>query len=297
MFRKTRKNGARRHYVSGGGGTQKPEPRCQCIDAKKNIPCRQTAEFGSLFCKTHAGCPASPRSGYEPAYEPERWNNDEATYKSMNCYAYAFDYRNPQLIGECRRNNGKDCRKFFPQPGALNGDRNALNASERRNCPVVERLIKADVPDVEKSDFHTKCEPGKSKIALVVDPGEDYHFYRLDPDGFWSHKDGSNKVKRFDALRRRIFNPATAARDYRWQGSDLNYSDFCGFYCAPRNHPILLGQGGERLAAQRAQKQAAGTRRLAKARRERQEKERRARQVAGSFPHPTRRHLRSGLPW
>lgn len=239
----------------------------------------------------------SPRSGAEPRYEPEVWNNDEATYKSMNCYAYAFDFRNPTLINECRRNNGKDCRKYFPQPGALNGDREALNASERRNCKVVERLIKADVPDIVKSSFQDKCPPGTSKIGLVVDPGEDYHFYRLDPDGYWSHKDGSNKVKRFDALRRRIINPETASRDYRWQGSDLNYQDFCGFYCVPRNHPILLGQGGERLAAGTAGAAgAAGT--------------------VGASPLPqkagahgsrasaavlgrrqTRRHLRSGLPW
>ena len=29
------------------------------------------------------------------------------------------------------------------------------------------------------------------------------------------------------------------ARDYRPQ-SFLNYKDFCGFYCMPRNHPIQL---------------------------------------------------------
>lgn len=274
MVRQTRKH---------RGGAKKPEPRCQCHDAMKDAPCRKIAVFGSLFCKNHAGCPASPRSGAEPPYAPETWNDDEATYKSMNCYAYAFDFRNPDLINECRRNNGQDCRKYFPQPGALHGDRNVLNAVDRRNCPVVEHLIKSDVPDIEKSDFHSKCGAGKSKIALVVDPGEDYHFYRLDPDGYWSHKDGSNKVKRFDALRRRIFNPAGASRDYRWQGSDLNYSDFCGFYCVPRDHPILLGQGGDRLTRaerSRAQAQAAGTRRQHHRRR-----------------HRTRRHYRSGLPW
>jgi hypothetical protein len=85
-----------------------------------------------------------------------------------------------------------------------------------------------------------------SKIALVVDKGEDYHFYRQDKDGMWSHKDGSNKVKRYDALKQPIANPELASRDYRWQGSDLNYEDFCGFYCVPRDPNIRLGQGGAR---------------------------------------------------
>jgi hypothetical protein len=215
----------------------------------------------------------------------------------MNCYAYAFNYRDPVLIGECRQNNGKDCRKYFPQPGALNGDRNALNTEERRHCSVVEKLIKADVPDIVPSNYSTPCAQGMSKIALVVHPKEDYHFYRQDPDGFWSHKDGSNKVKRFDALRRRIFNPAGASRDYRWQGSDLNYKDFCGFYCVPRDHRILLGQGGEGMSTSpqvakdpqtpqtpQVKAQIAGA------------KERRKAQ--GGFRRQTRRrHLRSGLPF
>jgi len=275
-----------------GGAVKKPAPRCQCY-GNDNKPCPKIAAFGSLFCAEHSGCPMSPRSGAEPRFEPEVWNNDEATYKSMNCYAYAFDFRNPSLIDECRRNNGKDCRKYFPQPGALNGDRDALDASARRNCRVVERLMKADVPDIVNSSFQDKCPPGTSKIGLVVDPGEDYHFYRLDPDGFWSHKDGSNKVKRFDALRRRIFNPEGASRDYRWQGSDLNYQDFCGFYCVPRNHPILLGQGGERLYSARRQ-QTAGAHLARQGRRGQKAQKTRRRVVAR---RQTRRHLRSGLPW
>jgi len=286
MVRKT----VKRRKQHGGETVKKPNATCQCMEANTNTPCKRIALFGSLFCKTHAGCPASPRSGYEPPYEPHTWNQDEAIYKSMNCYAYAFDFRDPKLVGKCRQNNNQDCRQFFPQPGALNGNRDALNASERRNCAVVEHLMKLDVPEIKKTDFHSKCPPGHSKIALVVDPGEDYHFYRQDPDGYWSHKDGSNKVKNFDSLRRRIFNPAGAIRDMRWQGSDLNYSDFCGFYCVPRNHPILLGQGGDRLAAfgRKAQRQqAAGTRRGGR---------RVKAEVLVKHRHRTRRSLRSGLP-
>ena len=76
----------------------------------------------------------------------------------------------------------------------------------------------------------------------LVDEDEDYHFYRQDPDGFWSHKDGSNPVKRFDAEGKLIWNPQTAARNYRPKGSFLNYKDFCGFWCAPRRKTIKLAR-------------------------------------------------------
>jgi hypothetical protein len=102
----------------------------------------------------------------------------------------------------------------------------------------------ADVPELRRTTFKARCPAGSSKIALVVHPGEDYHFYREDPDGFWSHKDGANKVKRYDAEGKPIVNPQTAARDYRPRGSFLNYKDFCGFYCAPRRKTIKLARGG-----------------------------------------------------
>jgi hypothetical protein len=143
-----------------------------------------------------------------------------------------------------------NCRQRFHQPGAKSGDRFALNKVERRTCKVVERLQKSDIPGIQKTTFHNRCPRGSSKIALVVHEGEDYHYYRQDADGMWSHKDGSNKVKRFDALKRPIFNPEYASRDFRWQGSDLNYEDFCGFYCVPRDQVLMLGQGGASSAGQ-----------------------------------------------
>lgn len=229
----------------GGAATaQKPKSYCQCTDANTGKGCTRLTTHNSLFCDEHQNCPGSPLSGYEPAYEPEKWNNDPAVYKAANCYSYFANRIDGNMVSACRKNNHKECRQFFPQPGALNGDRFALNASERRSCDVVDRLIRSDIKGLQPSTFYAKCPAGTSKGALVVDKGNDYHFYRQDSDGMWSHKDGSNTVKRFDALKRQIFNPEHASRDYRWQGSDLNYRDFCGFYCVPRDKPIPLGQGG-----------------------------------------------------
>jgi len=156
-----------------------------------------------------------------------------------------MDVHDPKGEQLCKKYG--NCRNFFHQPGAKTGHRNALNKEERRTCPVVEKLMMGDIPDATKTVFGNKCPAGMSKVAAVADKGVDYHWYRQLKNNNgktrWGHKDGSNKVKTFDALKRPIFNPELASRDYRWQGSDLNYEDFCGFYCVPRDHQIVLGRG------------------------------------------------------
>jgi len=235
----------------------KSVPLCQCYDSTGVKGCQNPALNNSLYCKVHQKCPISPRSGSEPPYNPGRYNNDEAIYKSHNCYAYSMNVIDNKLVVRCKRNTRKNaCRQNFHQPGALNGDRFTLNAGERRTCPVVEKLMISDVPEIQKTSFDQRCPQNKSKIALVVDKGEDYHFYRQDSDGLWSHKDGSNKVKRYDACKKNIINPKLASRNYRPQGSDLNYEDFCGFYCVPRHDEIHLGQGGSKKLSKKEKSRA-----------------------------------------
>lgn len=230
------------------------EPICQCY-GENGKGCNNPSTKNSLYCANHKACPLSPMSSAEPPYNPGRYNNDPSIYKSHNCYSYSMDVIDNKLVMKCRRNTKKNtCRQSFHQPGALHGDRYSLNAEKRRTCPIVEKLMISDVPDTNKVDFYDRCPAGKSKIALVVDPGEDYHFYRQDKNGLWSHKDGSNKAKRYDAFKHAIANPELASRDYRSQGSDLNYEDFCGFYCVPRANTIRLGQGGSKKLSARQKK-------------------------------------------
>jgi hypothetical protein len=251
--------------------------KCQCYNNTK--PCNNKTIEGTLFCQDHQNCKGSPLSGSEPLYEPEKYNNDPAIYKSHNCYSYGMNVIDDKLVQFCRKNDGKNCRSRFHQPGALHGDRFALNASERRKCPVVEKLMKSDIPQISKTSFYSECPRGMSKIALVVDEGEDYHYYRQDADGMWSHKDGSNKVKRYDANKVPIFNPETASRNYTPQGSDLNYEDFCGFYCVPRSSEVHLGQGGGKERKERKERKKRKTRR----------------QSGGSYTAPS--YQVAGLSW
>jgi len=219
---------------------KKPRAACQCYDEQTGKGCTRVPLEGSLFCAQHQNCPGSPLSGSEPIRDAKYYNKPYVR-KSHNCYSYAMFVHDPMGEQLCKKYG--NCRDEFHQPGAKTGHRNALNKEERRSCKVVENLMMGDIPEVTKSTFQARCPTGMSKVGAVVHKGVDYHWYRQDRDGYWSHKDGSNKVKTFDALKRLIFNPELASRDYRWQGSDLNYEDFCGFYCVPRDRPIVLGRG------------------------------------------------------
>ena len=152
-----------------------------------------------------------------------------------------MDVLDPEQLTQCL---GKPigCQLTYHQPGGTENRASELRTEEGRTCSVVERLMRLDVPEIVRSTYKERCPRGTSKIAMVVDRGDDYHFFRQDSDGMWSHKDGANKVKRFDAEGLPIWDPRTAARDYRPRGSFLNYEDFCGYYCVPRRKKIRLAR-------------------------------------------------------
>jgi hypothetical protein len=231
---------------------------CQCRDQNTGKPCGNEATGKGAFCAIHKKtCPVLPLSGFEPRYEPQLYNKDPSVYKSHNCYSYSMNVIDKLKVLACRKykNDTDSCRANFHQPGSKYGARNALNVEARRTCNVVEQLLQSDVPEIRRVEWNAVCPEGYSKIALVVSRGKDYHFYRQDANGRWSHKDGSNPVKNFDALGRPIFDPELASRDYRPKGSDLNYADFCGFYCVPRDRILELERAVDGLSA-RAQAQA-----------------------------------------
>ena len=220
-----------------------PRPLCQCPEDNKDSPCTNEAVGTSLFCKDHQNCKPAPTNGSEPDYIAEKLNKVQEYLETHNCFSYALrgNKINKILMEKCK--GKKDCQENFEQPGAGSGQRKAMRNENLRTCPVVQALTKSDLKnDFIQSSFYEPCPKGMSKVALVVDKGTDYHWYRQNPDGSWSHKDGSNPVKNFDAKHRKIFNPKQASRDY---GSDLNYEDFCGFFCVSRNKPIHLKQGGK----------------------------------------------------
>jgi RHS repeat-associated protein len=94
---------------------------------------------------------------------------------------------------------------------------------------VIDGAKKDGAKDPDKDG---NCPKGWHKVAAVIQdkskPGwNDYHWYRLDPDGCWRHKRGSGPVECLDASGKPITDPEKCDRGYRGGA----YDKFCGYLC------------------------------------------------------------------
>jgi hypothetical protein len=215
------------------------EARCQCLASCLNPPLPESA-----FCKDHMNhCPRkAPLSGWEPKWEPERWNNNYAVRLTHNCYAYAMNVIDPNLIKACRKD--PNCAVSFFQPGYVSRY-TKFNDTDPKTCPNMIARIMADNPTVKPSAFELKCPAKTSKIALVVDEDQDYHFYRQDSNGYFSGKGGATHAKNIDANGNPIFDVELAFHNFgKDKDGRLNYDRFCGYFCVPRTIPLFMKSGG-----------------------------------------------------
>lgn len=113
---------------------------------------------------------------------------------------------------------------------------------------MIVRIL-GDNPDISMTTFESRCPVNKSKIALVVDPNEDYHFLRQDSNMLWSHKAGARPVKNTDAKQHLIWDPSLADLDYTVGKGVLNYTVFCGYMCVPRKKNLFLLPGGGSISS------------------------------------------------
>ncbi len=217
------------------GTKTRKKARCQCITSCKNKPIKN-----SPFCKEHSKfCPRiAPLTGYEPEYNPDLMNNNKRLRESHNCFAYAFNHIDPPSENEC---NDNTCNVPFHQPGRASGYPKWSKVKGKR-CPDLLARLFGDVKGLTMTTFEKKCPPNTSKIALVADEDEDYHFYRQDSNGYWSHKPGATNVTNKDAQNSHIYDPSLASRAY--ENSSLDYDKFCGYLCAPKGKKLHFKRGG-----------------------------------------------------
>jgi len=178
----------------------------------------------------------------------DAWNSRGALKGSHNCFAYAMNSIDPNLVKECK--DTKNCDVGFHQPGYAAGFGKFSDQKEKGCGDMVSRLW-GDNPQIRASSFGEKCPMGTSKIALIVDPSRDYHFLREDPDGYWSHKPGAMSVTRLDASDRPILRPDRANFIYKNHKDPLEYTKFCGYFCVPRIRPIHMMTRVRQLGAAR----------------------------------------------
>lgn len=145
------------------------------------------------------------------AYNPGFWNNDAYIRAHNNCYNYASNKRTDT----------------FAQPGRGSG-----HMYTAITCPAV---TKASLSDGLHQRF--VCFPDSEKprylVALVVAPGPgftDFHWYRKNKEGFWSHKPGGTAVRNVDNSNKVIMDPATCDRG--------PYTQFCGYFYTCRSQKI-----------------------------------------------------------
>jgi len=140
-----------------------------------------------------------------PEYSPDEWNDNGETQYSNNCYSYACNDPNDHPVG------GK------PQPGEDSG---AIFSSL-----TIDNVSEAAARDgLKKPNFFNKIGFGKRgyyEVYLVIDAGGDYHWYRQDKGGAWSHKPGHGSARNIDASGNRILNPSRANHNYGY----INYND------------------------------------------------------------------------
>ena len=177
----------------------------------------------------------SPINGYEPLYEPLKWNNNINIKKSHNCYSYMLNDISHKLSNICKKGN---CKYINSQPGHYSNMTKKVNTKDT-NCKGLLNRVKSDNPKIYDIDFKEKCKEEYYKGALSVTPQKSYHFYRQDNTGYWSGKDGSRKATNLDASNKLIIDPKKADRKYKHS----NFNEFCGYFCVPNNKLYKTNMG------------------------------------------------------
>ncbi len=150
--------------------------------------------------------PCPPCGGIDaPSYDPGYWN-DPSRQRFNNCYAYA-------------NNNATGT---FPQPGRGTGAIfTTLDCADVGAASNRDGLVTTSTFQASRAGWY---------VALVLWPGQDYHWYRQDDIGCWSHKPGQTVARNVDSSGRKITDPQTCDRG--------PYTDFCTFMVSDANVTI-----------------------------------------------------------
>lgn len=149
-----------------------------------------------------------------PTYNPGKWNDGLPDADDCTCHI-------PTEVKEQYKNNcynyGCDIKtNTFAQPGRASGNQyTSLTCVDVRAGAVSDGL--KGYQDCDTNPPH--CY---HKVALVMAPYWDYHWYRQDDNGMWTHKPGKTAATNLDNNDNVINDPQTAARG--------PYTEFCGCF-------------------------------------------------------------------
>jgi hypothetical protein len=161
------------------------------------------------------------------------YNKNLYLRESHNCYNYFLNKKSINAIKTCKNIDYKSegsCRR--PQPGYAAGMK--VMTTKDYTCKTIKNRTQRDNPSILDATENETCKKGYYKGALVVAPKRDFHYYRLNDDGVWSHKPGGTRTSVVDSNGKPIVNPRLAGRKYGKKGA-LNYTDFCSYFCVPKD--------------------------------------------------------------
>lgn len=183
-----------------------------------------------------------------PPFEPDVWNDQEIANR-VNCYAYSMNFKGveggelPQpgeydSLDNALEYTASALTTLVLKDGSGQGvsavDRTQDDAANKRTPPnrenhyLVAMVLspRRDESTVEaegtvtvvkyNSDYEELSRTETTKtVTATIDRSPDYHFYRQNPNGTWSHKPGTDDVTNKDSEGELINNPETCARAYQ----------------------------------------------------------------------------------
>lgn len=201
-----------------------------------NMQLSLTDPLGTFAKMPTSGC------GDEPDYEPDPWNKNPEIKESCNCYAYACNDRRVFPV------DGK-----WPEPGS------PYDEDSKIRCPTLFSKTISDTGG-KASSCDEPCKCGSYKVMVYVggsfgrdrdgnvirksiNPNSDFHYYRQDGDGFWSHKPGQTDVTDRDGSGNLIIDPRSSNREFcrpaAWGQECTEYRKLCGCVCLPKGGVVL----------------------------------------------------------
>jgi len=151
-----------------------------------------------------------------------QWGKDKLS--RGNCYRYSVD--DPMEPGKGQAHSpfpgGPDPGGHITCKQIMDGAKKmgAVDATHDKPCPKGSRKIAGVIQD-------------KSAIGW-----NDYHWYRLESNGLWTHKRGRTEVQHKDASGKPITDPSKANRNYP---GNPDYDKFCGYLCISKTVDIDKG--------------------------------------------------------
>ena len=159
-------------------------------------------------------------------------NDDVEPYSHYaNCYAYAMKLERDPRTGAPFSSK--------PQPGDFSNNRlvreDLIGEPDVVKDNIMSKVhtdsvyLGLTIIEVDSVDYETHDESWLVALVYASD-GTDYHWYRRDDDGIWSHKMGVTPVTRWDNSGNAITNPELCDRGI--------YDIFLGYY------EVSLSNGG-----------------------------------------------------